>query len=264
MDLNFNNKHILITGASKGIGLACAQAFLQEGAVVTLISRSQANLDQARAQLIQGGAAAANIHVHAADLTHADQAAQALEQACLAAGEVDVLVNSAGAASRIPAFELTPDDWQDAMNSKFFSYINILNPALKRMAQRGHGSVVNIVGIGGKVASAVHVAGGAANAALLLASAGLAAAYGPKGVRVNAVNPGRTLTDRMQGLLEAEAAQNQISLEEAMRRAGAKMPFGRVAQASEIANAVVFLASDKASYISGSILTVDGALTAII
>jgi len=120
------------------------------------------------------------------------------------------------------------------------------------------------VGIGGKVASAVHVAGGAANAALLLASAGLAAAYGPKGVRVNAVNPGRTLTDRMQGLLEAEAAQHEISLEEATRRAGAKMPFGRVAQASEIANAVVFLASDKASYISGSILTVDGALTAII
>lgn len=264
MDLDLHHKHILITGGSKGIGLACAKAFLSEGAWVTLMSRSQDNLDQARNTLIQDGFDPAHIHLCAADLTLAASAAQALAQACATTGEVDVLVNSAGAASRIPAFELTPEDWQDAMNAKFFSYINILNPALKRMAQRGSGSVVNVVGIGGKVASAVHVAGGAANAALLLATAGLAAAYGPKGVRVNAVNPGRTLTDRMQGLLEAEAAQHHISLEEATRRAGAKMPFGRVAQASEIANAVVFLASNKASYISGSILTVDGALTAII
>jgi NAD(P)-dependent dehydrogenase (short-subunit alcohol dehydrogenase family) len=264
MDLDLHQKHILIPGGSKGIGLACARAFLTEGARVTLISRSQVNLDSALQTLIQEGFEAARIHLCAADLSQATDAAKALEQACSAAGEIDVLVNSAGAASRIPAFELTPEDWQDAMNAKFFSYINIANPALKRMALRGSGNVVNIVGIGGKVASAVHVAGGAANAALLLATAGLAAAYGPKGVRVNAVNPGRTLTDRMQGLLEAEAAQNQISLEEATRRAGAKMPLGRVAQASEIANAVVFLASSKASYISGSTLTVDGALTAII
>jgi NAD(P)-dependent dehydrogenase (short-subunit alcohol dehydrogenase family) len=264
MDLDLHQKHILITGGSKGIGLACAKAFLSEGASVTLISRSQDNLDQAREILIQDGFEAARIHLHAADLTQAANAAKALEHACHTAGEVDVLVNSAGAASRIPAFELTPEDWQDAMNAKFFSYINIANPALKRMAQRGHGNLVNIVGIGGKVASAVHVAGGAANAALLLATAGLAAAYGPKGVRVTAVNPGRTLTDRMQGLLEAEASQNHISLEEATHRAGAKMPLGRVAQASEIANAVVFLASGRASYISGAILTVDGALTAII
>lgn len=264
MDLELKQKHILITGGSKGIGFACAQAFLNEGAVVTLVSRSQSNLDHARAQLLQQGVDASRVQVCAADLTQASDAARALDHACVAAGEIDVLVNSAGAASRIPAFELTPDDWHDAMNAKFFSYINILNPALQRMAQRGSGCVVNIVGIGGKVASAVHVAGGAANAALLLASAGLAAAYGPKGIRVNAVNPGRTLTDRMQGLLEAEAAQHHISLEEATRRAGAKMPLGRVAQASEIANAVVFLASSKASYISGSMLTVDGALTAII
>ncbi len=264
MDLELNQQHILITGGSKGIGFACAQAFLNEGAVVTLVSRSQSNLDHARAQLLQQGVDASRVQVCAADLTQARDAARALEQACVSAGEIDVLVNSAGAASRIPAFELTPDDWHDAMNAKFFSYINILNPALQRMAKRGKGSAVNIVGIGGKVASAVHVAGGAANAALLLASAGLAAAYGPKGIRVNAVNPGRTLTDRMQGLLQAEAAQQHISLEEATRRAGAKMPMGRVAQASEIANAVVFLASSKASYISGSMLNVDGALTAII
>ena len=264
MDLELNQKHVLITGGSKGIGLACAQAFLNEGAVVTLISRSQANLDAARSLILHSGVAPERVHVCAADLREPAEAARALEQACIAAGEIDVLINSAGAASRIPAFELTPEDWQDAMNSKFFSYINILNPALKRMGRRGQGSVVNIVGIGGKVASAVHVAGGAANAALLLASAGLAAAYGPKGVRVNALNPGRTLTGRMQGLLEAEAAQHHISLEEATRRAGAKMPLGRVAEPSEIANAVVFLASGKASYVSGAMLTVDGALTAII
>ena len=125
MDLDLHQKHILITGGSKGIGLACARAFLTEGARVTLISRSQVNLDSALQTLIQEGFEAARIHLCAADLSQATDAAKALEQACSAAGEIDVLVNSAGAASRIPAFELTPEDWQDAMNAKFFSKLDV-------------------------------------------------------------------------------------------------------------------------------------------
>ncbi len=132
------------------------------------------------------------------------------------------------------------------------------------MAQRGRGAIVNIIGMGGKVASPTHMAGGAANAALMLVSAGMANAYAAQGVRVNAVNPGLTLTARLQEGMAADARQQGIAPAEALAKATARLPLGRVAQPEEIANAVVFLASPKASYITGAILAMDGAVTPMI
>ncbi len=176
MDLQLRDRHILITGGSKGIGLACAEAFLQEGARVSLVSRDADNLARARQHLASHDAS--RIHTHAADLRDAAAARAALDAAEAAFGAVDVLVNSAGAAKRTPAAELTPQAWHDAMQAKYFSYIHMIDPTIQRMGQRGRGSIVNVVGNGGKVASPIHLPGGAANAALMLASAGLAAAYG--------------------------------------------------------------------------------------
>ena len=121
-----------------------------------------------------------------------------------------------------------------------------------------------MVGNGGKVASPIHIPGGAANAALMLASAGLAAAYAPQGIRVNAVNPGLTLTDRLQEGMAADARLQGIGTEEAMQRAVARIPLGRMAQPEEIARAVLFLASDAASYVTGVCMTMDGAATPIV
>jgi NAD(P)-dependent dehydrogenase (short-subunit alcohol dehydrogenase family) len=132
------------------------------------------------------------------------------------------------------------------------------------MGERGSGAIVNIVGMGGKVATTTHLAGGAANAALMLASAGLAAAYGPKGVRVNAVNPSLTLTDRLAEGFAVDARMRKISTEEVLRLAQAKMPLGRLALPEDIANAVVFLASPRAGYISGAVLSMDGAATPMV
>ena len=263
MDLQLHNQHVLITGGSKGIGLACAQAFLAEGARVSLISRDQANLERAR-QTLQAQFAAERIHTVAADLRDAQAALAALDSAEAAFGPVDVLVNSAGAAKRTPAPELTPEAWQDAMQAKYFTYIHTMNPAIQRMAARGAGNVVNVVGNGGKVASPIHLPGGAANAALMLASAGLAAAYGPQGIRVNAVNPGLTRTERLQEGLVADARNQGISTEQAMAQAVGRIPLGRMAEPEEIANAVVFLASAKASYITGICMSMDGALNPIV
>ena len=263
MDLQLKHQHILITGGSKGIGLACAQAFLDEGAKVSLVSRDSANLDKAR-QTLQTQFAADRIHTVAADLRDAQAALTALNSAEAAFGPVDVLVNSAGAAKRTPAPELTPEAWQDAMQAKYFTYIHMINPAIQRMAARGTGNVVNVVGNGGKVASPIHLPGGAANAALMLASVGLAAAYGPQGIRVNAVNPGLTRTDRLQEGLVADARNQGISTEQAMTQAVARIPMGRMAEPEEIANAVVFLASAKASYITGICMSMDGALNPIV
>ncbi len=263
MNLHLSDKHILITGGSKGIGLACAHAFLQEGARVSLVSRDPTNLDAARRQL-QANWPADRIHTVAANLRDASAALTALDAAEATFGPVDVLVNSAGAAKRTPAPELTPEAFADAMQAKYFTYIHMMTPTIQRMAARGQGAVVNVVGNGGKVASTIHLPGGAANAALILVSAGLAAAYGAQGIRVNAINPGLTLTDRLQEGLTADARAKGIRPEEAMAQAVSQIPLGRMAEPAEIAHAVLFLASSKASYVTGICMSMDGALNPIV
>ena len=204
------------------------------------------------------------VNVIAADLRDAADAERAVETVEHDFGPVDVLVNSAGAAERTLAAELTAASWHDAMQAKFFTYIHFINPLIKKMGERGRGAVVNVIGSGGKVAAVTHLAGGAANAALMLASAGFAAAYAAKGVRVNAVNPGLTLTERLHKGMQAEARQQGISMEEALTRAKATRPLGRIAEPSEIADAVVYLASNRASYITGAVVAMDGAVTPMV
>ena len=263
MNLNLNDKHILITGGSKGIGLACALAFLQEGARVTLVARQADTLAAASAKLLQA-VSGASVHTVSADLMDAARAAEALAQAQSLGGAVDVLVNSAGAAKRTPAPDLTPQSWHDAMQSKFFSYVHMMDPTIKAMAARGQGAIVNVVGNGGKVASPMHLPGGSANAALLLASAGLATAYAKQGIRVNAVSPGPTLTERLDTGITNDARLANISKETALARMVERIPMGRIASPEEVADAVVFLASSRASYITGVNIMMDGSLVPLI
>lgn len=265
MDLKLSDKHVLITGASQGIGLACARGFLREGARVSLVARNPDRLQSARQQLQASVADAGDrILTCVADLQLPDQAASALAQARTHWGRVDVLVNSAGGAQRAPPADLDAQAWRDAMNAKFFTYVHMIDPVIKVMGESGSGVIVNIVGAGGKVASPIHLPGGAANAALMLISAGLAAAYAPHGVRVNAVNPGATVTGRLRSGMQASARLQQITVEEALERAARAIPMGRFAQPEEIADAVLFLASARASYITGVVLTMDGGCTPMV
>ena len=151
MDLHLTHRHVLITGGSKGIGLACAENFLQEGARVTLVSRDPANLAKA-VQKLTAHFPATSLHTIAADLQIASKGEEVLNNAENHFGPVDILVNSAGAAKRTPPEELNPEAWHAAMQAKYFSYIHMLDPTIKRMGQRGSGAVVNIIGAGGKVA----------------------------------------------------------------------------------------------------------------
>jgi NAD(P)-dependent dehydrogenase (short-subunit alcohol dehydrogenase family) len=256
MDLQLRNKHVFITGGSKGIGFACAQEFLAEGCSVTLIGRDPARLDEACIKLRASGG---TVNAVSADLSDSAEAAAAIDKAEASLGPVDILVNAAGGARQKPFAELQPQDWRTAMDAKFFTYINVMDPMVKRMAMRGGGAVINIVGMGGKLPITTHLVGGAANAALLLASAGLAMAYAPKGVRVNALNPSKTATDRFMEGVQADARQHGITTEQALAKAHASIPIGRLASAEDIAAAVVFLASPRAGYISGAVLSMDGA-----
>jgi NAD(P)-dependent dehydrogenase (short-subunit alcohol dehydrogenase family) len=257
MDLGLRNAIVLVTGGSKGIGFACAEAFLSEGARVAIGSRAQANIDRALKDL--PGAIG-----FAADCADARAASGLIDAVEAQLGPIDVLVNSAGAARRTAPPDLTPEVWRAAFDAKFFSYINVIDPLVKRMAARGRGVVVNIIGAGGKVASPTHLAGGSANAALMLATAGLGTAYAASGVRIVGVSPGLTETERVAEGLTADARLAGIDVEEARRQAVARIPMGRPASPREIAEVVVFLASGKASYVTGATLSMDGAQNPVV
>jgi NAD(P)-dependent dehydrogenase (short-subunit alcohol dehydrogenase family) len=261
MNLELEDKAILITGGSKGIGLACARAFAEEGARVAIVSRSQENLDRAAATLQKEGH---HVFAVAADLRDAQQAremARTIEQKL---GGIDVLVNSAGAANRTPPDELTAEHWQAAMQAKYFTYIHAIDAVLPGMVKRGGGVIVNVVGSGGKQASPIHLPGGAANAALMLASAGLGNAFAGKNIRVNAVNPSATLTERLQEGIAADARQSNSTPQQTLALRTKQHPMGRFAEPREIADVVVFLASKRASYVNGAVLTVDGGAAATV
>ncbi|RWR27700.1 SDR family oxidoreductase [Sinirhodobacter populi] len=257
MSLDFEDRHVLITGGSKGLGLATARAFLAEGAKVTLVARTAETLAAAAAGL---GAGPDRLAWVAADLRDPDAAEDAVARVEAGLVEVDILVNSAGAAKRTNAVELDPATWRAGLDAKFFPYINIQDAVLRRWRDRPRRgqNIVNIIGQGGRFPSDTHLAGGSANAALRLATVGLAKAYAHHGIRVNALHPGFTETGRIEQFLAFEIEKHGISRDEAYRRASDSMPLGRIGQPEDIANAVLFLASPRASYITGAELVVDG------
>jgi NAD(P)-dependent dehydrogenase (short-subunit alcohol dehydrogenase family) len=261
MDLGLAGKVVLITGGSKGIGYACAEAFAAEGARVAVVSRSAANLDAAAATLAAMGHQAICI---SADLSLRDAGERVVAEVERALGAVDVLVNSAGAAKRYAPEELDVAAWHDAMDAKYFSYVHAMQAVLPGMLARGRGVIVNIIGMGGKVAGPIHLPGGGANAALMLVSTGLASAYGKKGIRVNAINPGLTLTGRVEEGVAAESRRTGVAPAELLARGAARIPLGRYARPEEIASVAVFLASGQASYVTGAIVPMDGGTNAVI
>lgn len=261
MDLGLSGKVVLITGGSKGIGYACAEAFAAEGARVAVVSRSEANLAAAASQLAARGHRAFCI---SADLSRRDAGEKIVAEVERALGAVDVLVNSAGAAKRYAPEELDVAAWHDAMDAKYFSYVHAMQAVLPGMLARGRGVIINIIGGGGKVAAPVHLPGGAANAALMLVSTGLANAYGRKGIRVNAINPGLTLTGRVEEGVAAESRRSGVGPAELLAKGAERIPLGRYAEPEEIASVAVFLASNRASYVTGAIVPMDGGTNPVI
>jgi NAD(P)-dependent dehydrogenase (short-subunit alcohol dehydrogenase family) len=260
VDLRLSGKTAVVTGGSRGIGLACARAFAAEGARVAIVARNAATLEQSVRELADEGIQA---HAASVDLTDPKDAERMRAEVEAALGPVDVLVNSAGAAKRKPAEQLSAADWHAAMQAKYFTYIHAMDAVLPGMVERRAGAIVNVVGMGGRFASAMHVAGGAANAALMLASTGLANAYAKHGIRVNAVNPGIVETDRFTQNVQVEAAAKGLAVEDVVKQRIQALPLGRIAQPREVADMVVFLASARASYVSGAVIAMDGAVTPV-
>ena len=261
MDIRLTGRTALITGASKGIGLACAALFAQAGAKVVMVARNAATLTEAAAALkAQGGI----VHTLAADLSDAAQAAELARRVDTDFGPVDVLVNSAGAARRNAPDELSAAAFHQGMDAKYFSTMHLLEPVIRGMGARGRGAVVNIIGQGGRVASPMHIAGGAANSALMLATVGYARAYAGQGVRVNGINPGLTRTGRVEEGLAVSARASGRSRDDILADELARIPMGRMGEPEEVARVALFLASDAASYVSGAIIPMDGCTASVI
>ena len=252
---------VIVTGGSKGIGFACARAFLEEGGRVAIVSRSPTNLNAALDDL---AAPPDDLIPVPCDLSRRGAASAMVAEVEKRLGPVDILVNSAGAAKLYLLEDLSAEAWHAAMDAKYFTYIHALDAVLSTMAKRGKGVVVNIIGMGGKVAIPIHLPGGAANSALMLATVGLAKVYGPKGVRINAINPGATMTERLQESLKMEAKTRGLAEDDVFAQRQAKVPLRRYAAPEDIANLALFLASDKASYITGAVVPMDGGLNPVL
>jgi NAD(P)-dependent dehydrogenase (short-subunit alcohol dehydrogenase family) len=261
MQIRFDATLVLVTGASKGIGFACAQAFARAGATVAGISRDEAALSAARERLAAEGL---TMTAFAADLADSEAAADAVGRVESELGAIGVLVNSAGAARRYPPQELGPQAFRQAIDAKYFTTMHVLEPVVRGMAARGAGAVVNIVGQGGRQASPMHIPGGAANSALMLATVGYARAYASQGVRVNAINPGLTRTGRVDEGLAATARASGRTREQVLAAEIERIPMGRMAEPEEVAAVALFLASTAASYVSGAVIPMDGCAVSVI
>jgi NAD(P)-dependent dehydrogenase (short-subunit alcohol dehydrogenase family) len=253
MDMGLTGRTALITGGSKGIGLAIARMLAAEGCHLHLVARSRDDLEAARQQLRD--AADVDVQLHAMDLAQRGQV-EALAGRC---PDVDILVNNAGSIPRGSLEEIDEDRWREAWDLKVFGYINMCRAYFRMMKARRSGVIVNILGNGGERLDAGYIAGGAGNASLMAFTRALGGTSADVGVRVVGVNPGPVATERLVGLMQKEA-RTRLGDAARWQELAASFPFGRAATVDEIAATVVLLASDRSSYTTGTIVTIDGGM----
>ncbi len=252
MDLNFPpNQSVLITGGSRGIGAATARAFAAEGlSRIHIVGRDPGNLDQLRNEL-----SGTEIISHTIDLSSAQERAPLRD----VLDEVDILINNAGAIPQGSLHDADIPAWQRAWDLKLWGYLELTQSALASMSARGAGVILNVVGVSGERPDAGYLAGSMANSALMTMTRTIGAYSLDHGVRVLGINPGPVHTDRIREALRSRAT-TEFGDPDRWPDFIAAYPARRMATAEEVADAIVFLASPRSSYTSGSIMTLDGGM----
>jgi len=256
MDLGLKGQAALVTGGSKGIGKAVARGLAQEGARIAICARGKESLEAAATEL--AAATGAEVFGVAGDLTRAADAKRIVDATVARFGRVDILINNAGAAPGGEILDLTEEDWQKALQLKFMGYVRCIKAVIPHMQRQGGGRIVNIVGNDGVKPIGIELAPSAANAADLAMTVALAEQYGRQNILINAINPGPVATERWGELIAGIARMRKITVEEAQQRADRSIPLGRICTPEEVANVAVFVASSRASFMNGAIITLDG------
>lgn len=253
MDLQLSGKSALITGASKGIGRATAVTFAAEGCSLHLAARSQDELEKLRKEILARHKV--KVELHPGDLSTTESMVALSDRA----GDVDILINNAGDIPAGTVEALTDADWRRGFDLKLFGYVTLTREIYVRMKKRGAGVIINNIGNSGENWDYNYVAGSTGNAALMSFTKAVGGVSLDYGVRVVGVNPGPIATDRMVRLMKRRARDN-LGDEARWQEYMTDYPGARMGTDQEVADVIVFLASPRAGYITGTIITIDGGI----
>jgi NAD(P)-dependent dehydrogenase (short-subunit alcohol dehydrogenase family) len=257
MDLGLAGRVAIITGGSKGIGYASALGLAREGTQVAICARGRERLEQAVQEIVaQTGREVLPV---VADMASQADAERFVQTAVRHFGHVDILVNCAGSSPGGILERLKEVHWMESLNLKFMGYVRTTKAVIPHMKAQRWGRIVNVIGNDGIKPIYFELTPGAANAAGLNFTLAIAEELAPYGITVNALNPGPVDTERWWGLVHTMARERQISEEAANNLAVRSIPIGRLCTAEEVANVVVFLASARASFVTGASIAIDGA-----
>jgi 3-oxoacyl-[acyl-carrier protein] reductase len=254
MNLELQGKLALVSGASRGIGRACAEELAREGADVVLVARDVAALAEVRGAIEKLGRRALTV---ACDLREPTAAAIAVEAALGAFGCIDILVHSAGATKRGDFFALTDADFDDGFALKFMGAVRLVREAWPQLV-KSQGTVVTIIGAGGRNASPDFTIGGPVNAALMNFTKAMALRGVKEGVRVAGINPGAIDTDRLSRRVAVRMAADGSTEPEARRAMLAELGIARFGRPEDIGKLVCYLAGNAADFLQGTLVDIDG------
>jgi 3-oxoacyl-[acyl-carrier protein] reductase len=260
MDIRLNGRSAVITGGSKGLGLAMAQRFAASGADVAILARTPVTLAEAKQQ-IQAGAQG-KVTAVSADVSKAVDIRRAYDTVMSEFGKIDILVNNAGQGIRGPSEELTDAVWQADLDLKLFAQIRLSRLVFPQMKQRRWGRIINVLNLGAKAPGPDSAPTSVSRAAQMAFSKVLSAEGAPYNILANSLHVGIIVTDQIVRRHRREGAN--VSLEDFIAQAGREVPLGRMGRPEEFANIACFLASDAASYVTGCAINVDGGRSPVV
>jgi NAD(P)-dependent dehydrogenase (short-subunit alcohol dehydrogenase family) len=256
MDLNLKNRTAFITGANRGIGAGIAEAFAEEGVHLGMFARNVPQCEEVAGRI--RASAGVRVSVQFIDFKKPETLGPAVSRAIEDLGAVDILVNCAGGAKRGHFHEVSDEDWENCFSAKPLGLIRMTRTVLPYLEKSNQARIINLAGTRGREPSAFSAVAGPINMGTLSLTKLMANDLGPKGITVNAINPGSTRTRRWTNLIEVYANEKKVSREAAEKMLLEEVPLGRVVEVQDITDLAIFLASARAGMISGTAINVDG------
>ncbi len=260
MNLGLSSKVALILASSKGLGLACAKGFYSEGANIIICSRSKENLEKAKNEISESSSKNHKNKILAivTDLNEEEHIKALVERTIKEFGRLDILVHNAGGPPSAPINGISKEDWQNSVNLNLLSFVIISKLVLPIMQQQHFGRIIAITSVSVKQPLNNLVLSNTTRLGVVGFAKTLANEYAKDNILANVVCPGPTLTNRMKELIKTQMSETGKSEQDVMNFWLENIPLGRFGQPADLANLVVFLASEKASYITGTVIQVDG------